>query len=261
MEYLNILEGKMKFLLVCAALCLINSLCMAANKIEIDMKAKYDTFKGTNSEVKIHFIGHASLMIENNGKVYHIDPWSEMGDYSKMPKADVIFVTHEHFDHYDKNLIKQLSKEDTKIITTAAVAEDYGKNPNVIVLNNGDNALAGDVKVEAVPAYNIQHLRDGKNPFHPKGRGNGYLLSIDDLRIYIAGDTENVPEIKTISDVEVAFLPFNLPYTMDKAMFEDLAKSIKAKYLYPYHTMGMDQKTVDSVNVPDSIVRIRKFEK
>ena len=117
------------------------------------------------------------------------------------------------------------------------------------------------VKIEAVPAYNIQHLRDGKNPFHPKGRGNGYILGIDGIRFYFAGDTENVPELKGLQNIDVAFLPFNLPYTMDKEMFEDLAKSIKAKYLYPYHTMGTDQKSIESIEVPESIVRIRKFEK
>ncbi len=250
----------MKFLLVCAALCLINSLCMADAQKEIDLNIKSDTLKGQTSDVKFTFIGHASLMIENNGKVYHIDPWSKMGDYSKLPKADVILVTHEHFDHYDKDLIKQLLKDNTKMITTSTVATDFGKRGNRAILANGESVTFDGVKVEAVPAYNIQHLRDGSNPFHPKGRGNGYILTIDGLRIYIAGDTENVPELKEIKDIDVAFLPLNLPYTMDNAMFEDLAKSIKAKYLYPYHTMGMDQKTIESVNVPDSIVRIRKFE-
>lgn len=250
----------MKFLLVCAALCLINSLCMAAGQKDIDMTKQKENIKCATLDIQVSFIGHASLMIENNGKVYHIDPWSKMGDYSKLPKADIIFVTHEHFDHYDKALIKQLSKENTKIVTTAAVAEDYGKTANMTVLANGESTTIDGIKVDAVPAYNIQHLRDGKNPFHPKGRGNGYIITIDGLRLYVAGDTENVPELKEIKDIDVAFLPLNLPYTMDKEMFEDLAKSIKAKYLYPYHTMGMDQKTIESVNVPDSIVRIRKFE-
>ncbi len=251
----------MKFLLVCVALCLINSLCVADSKNEIDWNKKSDTFKGQTSDVKITFIGHASLMIENNGKVYQIDPWSNVGDYSKFPKADVIFVTHEHFDHYDKALIKQISKEDTKIITTATVAEDYGKNANMAVLANGETTTIDGIKVEAVPAYNIQHLRDGKNPFHPKGRGNGYILTIDGLRIYAAGDTENVPEIKKLEKIDVAFLPFNLPYTMDKAMFEDLANSIKAKNLYPYHTMGTEPKLTESINFGDSIVKIRNFGK
>lgn len=251
----------MKFLLVCAALCLINSLCMADNKKDIDMTKQKESIKCANSDMQISFIGHASLMVENNGKVYHIDPWSDMGDYSKLPKADIILVTHEHFDHYDKKLINKISKDSTKIVTTATVAEDFGKNANMTVLANGESTTVDGLKVEAVPAYNIQHTRDGKNPFHPKGRGNGYILTIDGLRVYIAGDTENVPELKELKNIDVAFLPFNLPYTMDKAMFEDLAKSIKAKYLYPYHTMGMDQKTIESVNVPDSAVRIRKFEK
>ncbi len=251
----------MKFLLVCAALCLINSLCMADGQKDIDMVKQSDVYAGKTSDVKITYIGHGSLMIENNGKVYHIDPWSNMGDYSKLPKADVILVTHEHFDHYDKDLIKKLSKPDTTIVTTETVAKDLGKNANVVVMANNETNTVDVVKIEAVPAYNIQHLRDGKNPFHPKGRGNGYILGIDGLRFYFAGDTENVPELKGLQNIDVAFLPYNLPYTMDKAMFEDLAKSIKAKYLYPYHTMGTDQKSIESIEVPESIVRIRKFEK
>ena len=251
----------MKFLLVCAALCLINSLCMADGQKDIDMTMKKETIKGATSEIEVTFIGHASLMIENKEKVYYIDPWSDTGDYSNMPKADVIFVTHEHFDHYDKALIKKLSKPETTLVTTETVAKDFGKNAKVVVLENGDTNTVDVVKIEAVPAYNIQHLRDGKNPFHPKGRGNGYILGIDGLRFYFAGDTENVPELKGLQNIDVAFLPYNLPYTMDKAMFEDLAKSIKAKYLYPYHTMGTDQKSIESIEVPESIVRIRKFQK
>lgn len=250
----------MKFLLVCAALCLINSLCAADSQKDIDMTKQKENINCATSDIQVSFIGHASLMIENNGKVYHIDPWSKMGDYSKLPKADVILVTHEHFDHYDKEVIKKISKPETKIVTTETVAKDYGKNANVVVMANGETNTIDGIKVEAVPAYNIQHLRDGKNPFHPKGIGNGYILTIDGLRLYAAGDTENVPELKELKNIDVAFLPYNLPYTMDKAMFEDLAKSIKAKYLYPYHTMGMDQKSIESLNVPESVVRIRKFE-
>ena len=146
----------MKFLLVCAALCLINSLCMADGQKDIDMTMKKESIKGATSEIQLTFIGHASLMLENNDKVYYIDPWSDTGDYSNMPKADIIFVTHEHFDHYDKDLIKKLSKAETKIVTTKTVAEDYGKSANVIVLANGENTTVNDIKVEAVPAYNIQ---------------------------------------------------------------------------------------------------------
>ena len=163
----------MKLLLVCAFICLVNSLCMAAN--EIDMNKTSDVFKGKTSDVKISFIGHASIMIENNNKVYHIDPWGNMGNYSKLPKADVIFVTHEHFDHYDAEAIKQISKADTKIITTETVANEFGKKTFVTVLSNGQNTNIGDVKVEAVPAYNIVHKHEA-GPFHPKGRGNGYWI-------------------------------------------------------------------------------------
>ena len=252
----------MKYFIICLAMCLINAVTMAQSFTkDIDLKVKSESFKGEKSEIKITFVGHASLIIQNNKKVYHIDPWGEVGNYSKLPKADVIFITHEHYDHWDQEAVNKIVKPDTKIFCSKAVYEELENKKLATVLKNGDNTEYKEIKIETVPAYNIKHKAENNEPFHPKGRGNGYVLTIDGIRIYIAGDTENVPEIKNLKNIKVAFLPFNLPYTMDKAMFEDLANSIKAEFTYPYHNSNTAQKTIDSLNITGSNLRIRQFHK
>ena len=126
---------------------------------------------------------------------------------------------------------------------------------------NGDVKTVQGFRIEAVPAYNIVHEQSAGNPFHPKGRGNGYVITFSDKRVYIAGDTENTPEMKRLRDIDVAFLPMNLPYTMTPEMVADAAKAFKPKILYPYHYGQTDpNKLVDLLkNSKDIEVRIRKM--
>ena len=252
----------MKYFILCLVVLFLNTSCIAASFTkDVNLNVKSENFKGKKSEIKITFVGHATLIIENNGKVYHIDPWSNVGDYSKLPKADVIFITHEHYDHWDQEAVNQIAKTDTKIFCSKAVYEELENKKLATVLKNGDNIEYKEIRIETVPAYNIKHKANNNEPFHPKGRGNGYILTIDGIRIYIAGDTENVPEIKNLQNIKVAFLPFNLPYTMDKTMFEDLANSIKAEFTYPYHTSGTTQQIINDLNVTNTNLRIRQFHR
>ena len=131
-----------------------------------------------------------------------------------MPKADFVFVTHEHGDHFDKEAIKLLSKEGTQLIMNKRCADMYGPCG---VLGNYQSATFDDITVDAVPAYN---MTEGRTQFHPKGRDNGYILTIDGLRIYIAGDTEDIPEMSKVKNIDIAFLPCNQPYTMTTAQME-----------------------------------------
>jgi sugar lactone lactonase YvrE/L-ascorbate metabolism protein UlaG (beta-lactamase superfamily) len=219
-------------------------------------KYEQDVVETSAGNLTITFIGHGTLMLSFNGKIIHLDPVSREGDYTGMPKADLILITHEHGDHLDPDLVKTLRKSQTQIVLTQACSDRVAGG---IVMQNDDVQTVQGLKIEAVPAYNIVHMRSPGNPFHPKGRGNGYIITFGDKRIYIAGDTENTPEMKGLRDIDVAFLPMNLPYTMTPEMVADAAKAFKPKILYPYHYGQTDpNKLVELLKDTEGIeVRIR----
>ena len=190
----------------------------------------------TKSGKKVRFtcIKHASIQINYNGLEIQVDPVGKgmkpETDYSQFPKADIILVTHEHHDHFDSDAIAQLTKASTKIYLNPAVHKMFGSGK---ALKNGDKVkIANDITIEAVPAYNTTPVRE---QFHPKGRDNGYILTLDGMRIYIAGDTEDIPEMANIKDISIAFLPCNQPYTMTIEQAANAAKIIQPKVLFPYH--------------------------
>jgi len=219
-----------------------------------------DTFKTKNGKtVKFHALVHASIRIEFDGREIQIDPVTKLGNktinYAAMPKADYLFITHEHGDHFDKEAIKTLTKDKTKLILNNRCTEMYGSG---LAMENGQIYLLDDIKVEAVPAYNTT---EGRERFHPKGRDNGYILTLDGLRIYIAGDTEDIPEMASIKDIDVAFLPCNQPYTMTPEQLIKAAKTIKPKVVFPYHYGQTDVSGIPSQLKDDGVeVRIRHYE-
>ena len=218
-----------------------------------------DVLSTSAGELKLTFIGHGSLMFTFNGKVIHVDPWSRQADYAKLPKADLILITHEHPDHFDLAAIKTLLSADTKVVLAAACSEDVSGS---LVMRNGDAKTIMGIRIEAVPAYNLVHKRTDGAPYHQKGVGNGYIFTFGDKRVYVAGDTENTPEMKALTGIDVAFLPMNLPYTMTPEMVVDAAKAFKPKILYPYHYGETDPgKLVDKLrDAPQIEVRIRKLK-
>ena len=212
-----------------------------------------DTIKTNKGDLKITAIGHGTLMFEFAGKVIHIDPVTREADYTKLPKADLILITHEHGDHLDPKAIDIIKKEGTKIVLTKTCAAQV---PGGIVMKNGDVNSVDGFKIEAVPAYNL----DPATRFHPKGVGNGYVITFGDKKVYVAGDTENIPEMKNLKDIYIAFLPMNLPYTMTPEMVAEAAKVIKPKILYPYHFGQTDtSKIVELLKDSGIEVRIRKL--
>jgi L-ascorbate metabolism protein UlaG (beta-lactamase superfamily) len=217
-----------------------------------------DSFTTSAGTLKITFIGHASLILNYHNMVIHVDPFSKLADYSKLPKADMILVTHEHMDHFDTSAIDLIRTPKTIFVLTALCDERIKKG---VVMKNGDVKTVAGLKIEAVPAYNIVHKRDDGQPFHPKGVGNGYIITFGDKRIYIAGDTENTPEMKALKNIDVAFLPMNLPYTMTPEMVADAARAFKPHILYPYHYGNTDcTKLVDLLKNEKTIdLRIRKM--
>ncbi|MDO4497661.1 MAG: MBL fold metallo-hydrolase [Bacteroidales bacterium] len=221
--------------------------------------AQSDTlYTKSDKPVVITPIKHGTLQIEYNGKNIHVDPVTQLPpvtDYSKFAKADYIFVTHEHFDHLDVKAIEQLTKEGTVIVANPNSAQQLTE---AISMKNGEEKEFKDMKVEAVPAYNNSA---DKQQFHSKGRDNGYVLTIDGLRIYIAGDTEDIPELADLKDIDVAFLPCNLPYTMTPEQLAKAAKTIQPKVLYPYHYSETKiEKVVELLKDSGIEVRIRNFQ-
>jgi L-ascorbate metabolism protein UlaG (beta-lactamase superfamily) len=218
-----------------------------------------DTIRTSVGDLKITFIGHGTLIFNFGGKVIHVDPYSTLADYNTLPKADLILLTHEHMDHLDLKALNAVRTEKTVVVLTETCAKQVQGG---ILMMNGDVKTVEGLKIEAVPAYNIVHKRDTGQPFHPKGVGNGYIITFGDKRVYVAGDTENIPEMKGLKNIDIAFLPMNLPYTMTPEMAADAAKAFKPKILYPYHFGETDTSKVVSLlkGVPEIEVRIRRMK-
>jgi L-ascorbate metabolism protein UlaG (beta-lactamase superfamily) len=233
--------------------------CLVAGAVLTAAGFEQDVVPTSQGELKITFIGHATLMFEFAEKVIHVDPVSGEAEYAALPKADLILVTHEHGDHLDLRAIGLIKKPTTDIILTQACAV---KEKMGVVLKNGESAVKQGVRIEALPAYNIVNMRSPGNPFHPKGQGNGYILTFGDKRVYVAGDTENTPEMKALRGIDIAFLPMNLPYTMAPEMVADAARAFKPKILYPYHYGETDtQKLVKLLKGnPEIEVRVRQLQ-
>ena len=240
---------------------IITAFAMTATFATESLAAGYqtDSFKTkSGKEVVLTAIKHASLRIQYDGLEIQVDPvvqFAPATDYSNFPKADIILVTHEHFDHFDRDAIAALKKDSTQVIANPSVQKMLGFGT---AMANGESRTIGKVlTLDAVPAYN---MTAGRTQFHPKGRDNGYVLTLDGLRIYIAGDTEDIPEMAKLKDIDVAFLPCNQPYTMTPEQVAKAAKIIKPKVLFPYHYSETPIKRVAELLADTSIdVRIRNY--
>ncbi len=242
------------------AFCLLAALTLAASGAPAYARDfERDTLETAAGPLSITFIGHGTLMFEFGGKVIHVDPWSRLGDYAQMPKADIILLTHHHRDHLDSKALDALRTPETQVVLTETCAKQVQGG---IVMRNGDVKTVGGFEIEAVPAYNLVHMRSQGIPFHPGGEGNGYVITLGDKRVYIAGDTENTPEMKSLEGIDIAFLPMNLPYTMTPEMVADAAKAFKPKILYPYHFGDTDTSQLVALmkDEPGIEVRIRKMK-
>lgn len=217
-----------------------------------------DIIESPGGDLEITFIGHASLIFEFSGITIHVDPWSRQGDYGQLPKADIILITHDHRDHLDGEALRAVRTGETVTLLTRLCEE---KGFAGIVLENGDSTTVHGIEILAVPAYNIEHERDDGTPFHPKGDGNGYLLRLGGLRVYVAGDTELIPEMARLTGIDIAFLPMNLPYTMSPEMAAEAARIIRPRILYPYHYGDSDTERLVELleDTPSIEVRVRRM--
>lgn len=232
---------------------------MCAMGAEGQERFETDSIATPGGELAITFLGHGSVMFAFGGKTIQVDPWSQVADYSQFPKADLVLITHEHGDHLDAAALGKVRGPRTKIVTTEMVAS---KVEGAIVMHNGDSTEVEGFPIEAVAAYNIVAKRPSGEAYHPKGVGNGYVITFGGARVYVAGDTENIPEMKNLSDIAVAFLPMNLPYTMTPEMAAEAARVVRPRILYPYHFSGSDPQQLRALLADETgiEVRIRRME-
>lgn len=215
---------------------------------------KKDVITTSAGALDITFIGHGSLMMTFNGKIIHIDPYSKVADYTMLPKADLIILTHGHSDHFDPAALQSITSSTTQILLPLVCAD---KVPGSIIMNNDETREVLGITIKAVPAYNIVHKRENGQPFHPKGVGNGYVVTFGETKIYMAGDTENIPEMQALLGIDIAFLPMNLPYTMTPQMVADAARSFRPKILYPYHYGETDPTQLTAILQDDPAIEVR----
>jgi L-ascorbate metabolism protein UlaG (beta-lactamase superfamily) len=220
-----------------------------------DKTFETDTFDVGGQTLRVTALGHSSLVWHWRGQVIHVDPWGVQADYSTQPKADFIFVTHEHMDHFDQAAIALIRKPGTRLFVNPAVRALLGEGE---ALANGDSADLGSFSVEAHPAYN---LGADKQKFHPKGRDNGYLFRFGKFAVYVAGDTEDTPELLALRGLDAAFLPMNQPYTMTPEQVARVARTVRPRVLYPYHRGETDPQLVAKLlkDEPGVEVRIRRL--
>ena len=218
------------------AITILTAILAFAFSLPAQVKRPVEEFQTSEGTVKITPIRHASLMIEAGGQVIHVDP-SMAGNYEGLPAADVVLITDVHGDHMDPKAIEKVHKAGTTVIAPKAVVE---KGVEATVINNGESKKIGKWNIEAIPMYNMTRGPSAGTLYHDKGRGNGYVLTYGGKRFYIAGDTEGIPEMRGLKNIDVAFIPMNLPYTMTPAEAADAVRAFAPKVAYPYHYQKSD---------------------
>lgn len=207
--------------------------------------------KTSQGDLTVQPINHSAIRFEFNGKHYYVDPSGE-AQWDKMPKADAIFITHEHFDHLNPKVIDQIKKDGTVIYASVSAAKKAGFGQTI---EPGQKKQVADITVEAIAAYN---LNPDRLQYHPRERkDNGYVLTFGDKRVYVAGDTEATPEMKALKDIDIAFLPINLPYTMPPKEAAEAARAFKPRILYPYHQGKSDPAEVKKLLADAKEIEVR----
>lgn len=188
----------------------------------------------TANKIKFFPIEHATMVIETSEATIYVDPVGEMKAFADYPAPDVVLITDIHSDHLNEDMVGALKQDETIIVAPKAVVDKLGYGQ---ILNNGESTTADNLKIEAIPMYN---MTEGRLKYHPKGRGNGYVITADGKRIYISGDTEDIPEMRNLKNIDYAFVCMNLPYTMSVEQAASAVLEMKPKVVFPYHYRGTD---------------------
>ena len=218
--------------------------CCSAVSTSLGAELSGDQIATDKGNLVIHPIHHATFVMQWNGKTVYVGPVGGAKLFADLPKPDLVLVTHIHGDHFDPATLEAVTPPVVVVPKTVAekIPESLRAKSVVRILANGEKTEAAGIAVEAVPAYNTTA---GKEKFHPKGRDNGYVLTMGGKRVYIAGDTEDTAEMRALKDIDVAFLPMNLPYTMSVAKAADAIRGFKPRIVYPYHYRSHDGAKAD----------------
>ena len=202
-------------------------------------QGKGDSYKTRGGEILVSPVSHASFVMSVPGLVIYNDPVGGKALYDGQPAAGLVLITHEHQDHFEPETLAAIVGADTKLVVNPSVLEKLPADlkAKASAIGNGENTTVGSVTIEAIPAYNTT---EDRKKYHPQGRDNGYVLTVDGSRVYIAGDTEDIPEMRALKDIAIAFVPMNLPFTMDIDQASSAVAEFKPGVVYPYHYKGSD---------------------
>ncbi len=203
-----------------------------------------NTFETEEGPITVHPIHHASFVLETPMAVIYVDPVGDPAQYEDMPAPDLILITHEHGDHFEPETLQAIMAGKTQLLSNRPVYDMMAPEMQAMTqqVSNGETTDLLGITFEAVPAYNIT---EGRRDYHPQGRDNGYIFPIGGRRIYVAGDTEGTPEMRALEEIHLAFVPMNLPFTMDAEQAADAVAEFAPAYVYPYHYRGQDGGTQD----------------
>lgn len=216
----------------------------------------HETFPTSQGDLVVTPIKHATVLFQFGGKAIYVDPWHE-GDFTGLPKADYIFITDIHGDHLDQPAIDAIKTSATVIVGPPAVGD---KTKLGVTIANGESKQVGPIGVDAVPMYNLVRGPEAGKFFHDKGRGDGYVLTFGDKRVYLSGDTECTPEMKALKNIDVAFVCMNLPYTMPPSEAATCIKAFRPKVVIPYHYKGQNLDELATALKGESGIELRRVD-
>lgn len=221
-----------------------------------DKPGSADSIPTEDGPLKIYPINHATLAFQWKDKTICVDPVGGSKAFQGLLRPDLILITDTHGDHFSKETVTELAGPQTKLVGPPAVVDQLPSDlrSHATPLANGQTQELLGIRVEAVPAYN---LTTDRLKFHPKGRGNGYVLALGGKRIYLSGDTEGIPEMLALKNIDLAFLCMNLPYTMNAEQTARAVRAFKPRVVYPYHCRGSDLEGFKELVGTDSGIEVR----
>lgn len=224
-----------------------------------------DIIPAKNGNISIKPILHGTFVMEYNDLTIYVDPYGGAGKFAGQKPADLVLITDIHGDHHNQETLDGLDLSKATIVAPQSVAEKLppGKYKSIEVIGNGENKMLMDVNINAIPMYNLPETSDSR---HPKGRGNGYILTLGGKQIYISGDTEDIPEMRGLKNIDVAFVCMNMPFTMDVEQAASAVAAFQPAVVYPFHYRGSDGladtekfKQLVNASAPKVEVRLRNW--